>query len=485
MRNWKDGSRRWAFLGLTLVALAAVACSSDDAIEVEATAVADSSAAVGEPSPDELYLTAVRALSESADQRNEEIFAALESAPPALEILGLLEEALPQAIEAAQSQIGELESLAAPSGYAADHDRLLRFLRDSVELLQRQLASAEARDDLASRELQVEFTTLRRNLMAGLSQSFRDTVLVSEEAVAAGELFGGLTDEEAAYLNTVNAAYEEFNSRNAVFGQTLSRQFSDSRVLLEALQGAGAGTAFEAVQNVLLPVEPPERFAADHVALLRYLVEAVRLDREIGKAIDEVDPVHFVVSNIELGTGEIAVSTAIGLSPPVREIAFPGLASALRAPEPGLLQDSYRGPLYLVLREFRVRFTQFGPGYLAFNLGPDDAFEVVTRVAPDIVATVENALDQVRSLDPPDELSEDHDRLVRFFTDTLRAQKDILDAVSSRNIATVNGGILKTQAAFCDAGTSISDALMPAVRVHFEGPPNDRDLARLCGVAPG
>ena len=482
MRDWKAGIRWWVVLGLAITAVAAIACSSDESGDAEGTP--DSSAAA-ETSADETYLATVRALSEEADRRNEEIFAALEDAPPALEVLGLLEEALPQAIEAAQSQIGELESLAAPTGYATDHDRLLRFLRDSVELLQRQLAAAEARDDLASRTLQVEFTTLQRNLLADLSQSFRDTVLVSEEAVAAGELFGGLTDEEAAYLNTVNAAYEEFNSRNAVFGQTLSRQFSDSRALLEALQGAGAGTAFEAVQNVLLPVDPPERFAADHVALLRYLAEAVRLDREIGKAIDEVDPVHFVVSNLELGNGEIAVSTAIGLSPPVLGIAFPGLSSAFQAPDPSLLADDYSGPLFTALRDFRARFGQTGPDYLAFNLGADDAFEVVARAAPGYVATVENALERVRSLVPPDNVRGDHELLIRYFEEVLQAQQDIFAAISDSDFAAISGGILRTQAAFCDAGTGISDALGPSVRVHFEGPPNDRDLARLCGVAPG
>ncbi|MCH7907273.1 MAG: hypothetical protein IIB26_07570, partial [Chloroflexi bacterium] len=152
MRDWKAGIRWWVVLGLAITAVAAIACSSDESGDAEATP--DSSAAA-ETSADETYLATVRALSEEADRRNEEIFAALEDAPPALEVLGLLEEALPQAIEAAQSQIGELESLAAPAGYATDHDRLLRFLRDSVELLQRQLAAAEARDDLASRTLQV------------------------------------------------------------------------------------------------------------------------------------------------------------------------------------------------------------------------------------------------------------------------------------------------------------------------------------------
>ena len=489
MRNWKSGTRRLAVLGLALVALAAVACSSDDPSDVEATVPADSGAAVPTSSPasaDEIYLAAVRALSEEVERQNEEIFAALEDAPPApLEFLGVLAELLPEAIASTQGQILEFEGLIPTAGYAADHDRMLSFLRATQELLQRQLAAAEARDDLASRDIDVELGALQRDLLAGLSQSFRDTVLVSDEAVTAGEIFGGMTDEESAYLNTVDAAYEQFRSRNAVFGQTLSQQFSDSRGLLEALQGAGAGTAFEAVQTVLLPVKPPARFAADHELLLTYLTEAVRLDREIGEAIDEVDPVHFVVSNLQLGFGEISAATVIGLSPPVLEIAFPGASQLATAPDPSILTDDYTGPLFTALREFRARFGQTGPDYLAFNLGGEYAFDVVTRAAPGFIATVETALERVRSLTPPDEVRADHDLVVQYLEGVLQAQRDILAAVTDRDSAAIRGGMMESQAAFCDAGASISDALMPSVRVHFEGFPYDRDLARLCGGPTG
>ena len=152
-----------------VAALQPVACGSDDSDVTAATASPDSST-----SADETYLAAVRSLAEAADQRDDEIFAVLgETSPAALEFLGVLADLLPQAISESQRQISELEALNVPDGYAADHDHMLTFLRASGELLQKLLEAAEARDDLASRDLQLEIGTHDRSRLTNLSESFR------------------------------------------------------------------------------------------------------------------------------------------------------------------------------------------------------------------------------------------------------------------------------------------------------------------------
>jgi hypothetical protein len=462
MSVWKDRLRLWAALGIALATVGFIACGSD------------------EPDTDS-YLATLRGLAEQADQRDAEIFGAIESArPTALEFLGLLAEALPESIEVLGEQMSGMESLDVPGEYKNDHETLLAFLTAGIDLQQQQLTAAEARDDLASRKLQVEFGSLQRNLLADLSETFRDTVLVSEESIAAGDIFGGLDESEVAYLQTVERAFEEFWSRNAVFSQTLSQQFSDSRALLEALQDAGAGTAFEAVQNVLLPVEPPPRFAIDHAMLLRFLVAAVELDRKIGKAIDEVDPVQFVISNLQLANGDSTVRHMAALSEAVRAIAFPGSGSASAAPGPDVLADSYRSPLHFELKDFRSRFGQTGPDYLAFNIGAQDTFEVITYSARGYINTVESAIWRVRSMNPPADAAADHEIIVQYLVSTLQAHESILESAEAEDILGVNGGMLATRTAFCNAATGISDALKPAVSILFEGPPNDPDLESFC-----
>ena len=357
----------WVTVALAVVALAAAACggSATPTPEPTSTVPPDPTATtLPSPSPEptatptlasaevgaqktarQEYAAAVRAIQEEGDARLEGIFEPVSNAPPGPSGLPLLADALPKAIEGLQGDIAKLEALAVPEDYAADHQRAIIFLRDQIDQWRRELEAAKAGDELKLRELDVEGEMLARNMLSDLSESFRDFFLVSEEAREFGEVFGGLSDEESAYLDTVTRGFEEFAKRNAVFGQVLQRQFADTRVLLEALKGAGAGTAFEAVQVVIAAATPPPRFEADHALLLSSLEEAVRLDREIGRAIEEGDPVHFVVSNLELGNNEAAVRAALEFSPQVRNIALQQLAFALREPDPEVLDGGYREDL--------------------------------------------------------------------------------------------------------------------------------------------
>jgi hypothetical protein len=430
------------------------------------------------------YAAAVRAISERSDSRREEIFDPVNNAPPGpAGFLPVLAEALPRAIEGAQADIAALEVLPVPEDYSADQARVLSYLGDQIALWRRELDAALARDELKLREASVESDTLVRNFMSGLSPSFRDFFLVSEEARELGELFGGLTDAESAYLDTLNTGFEEFRKRNAVFGQTLSRQFADARAMLEALRGAGAGTAFEAVQQVIAPAEPPPRFQADHELLLRYLDGVVRLDREVGKAVEAGDPVHFMVSNFEMITVETSVRAALELSPQVRNIALPQIAFSLNAPGPDVIDGGYREAVYMVLRELRVRFPRTGPDYLGFNLLPDDGYQVVSRAAPGFIAAVEDTRARVVALTPPDELREDHDRLARYFDETLAAQRAVVDAATAEDLSGLRDGIDRTRTVFCETARGFSDAMKPVVFAQFGGPPPDPDLTRDCGPA--
>ena len=414
------------------------------------------------------YADAVRAISERFEARAEELLEPEQPpAPGPSGFLTLLAEAIPQLIEGAQSDIADLDALSVPEEYLADHRRAIVFFRDQISLARRELEAVEARDDLTLRQLSVEREMLERNVMGDLSPSFREFFLVSEEAVEMGELFGDLTEEDRAYLDTLTMGFEEFRKRAAVFGQVLSRQFADANALLEALRGAGAGTAFEAVQTVVAPVDPPPRFAADHQLLLAYLEGVVRLDREVGKAVEEGDPVHFVVSNFGLATVETTVEAGLGLSPQVLNVVFPFPASAFREPSPEVLDGGYREGLHTVLREFRARFLGEGPDYAGFNLVPADVYQVVSRTGPSFAAVVEGALEEVSALVPPEGLRDDHDLVVRYFEETFAAQRAIIDAAAAEDFAGVQDGINRTHAIFCETANGVSATMRPVVLSQF------------------
>lgn len=364
-----------------------------------------------------------------------------------------------------------------PERYTADHGYAISFLGDQITLLRRQLQAVEARDELALRELRVESDRLARNLMSDLSESFREFFLVSEEAVEAGEVFGDLNDEESAYLDTVSAGFEEFGKRNAVFGQTLSRQFSDTRALLEALRGAGAGTAFEAVQSVIERAQPPPRFEKDHELLLAYLEVAVRMDRRIGQAIEDGDAVEFVVSNFGIASAEESVHAVLEMSPQVCGISMP-FGSSLRPPGPDVLDGGYRGALVHDSSRAACAFRSPCPDYLYFNLLPEDAYQVISQTAPGFIEAVESALEGISALAPPDDLGDDHDRLVDYLEGTIAAQQAIVAAAESRYLKAVRDRMSRSETLFCEAAEGVSDAMMPVV-VELFG-----DLPPVCGPPP-
>ena len=412
----------WGAAALGVTAIAATVCGGSTEPETPmpepATVVATPDPGRAQEASRQAYADEVQAISERSEAERRELF---EGPPGPAGELAQLAEVLPKLIERATVDIPALEALDAPEEYTADHENAIAFLLEQIALWRRGLQAVEARDELALRELMIEADRLQRNLMSDLSESFREFFLVSEEAVAAGEVFGGLNVEESAYLDTVTSGFEEFGKRNALLGRTLSRQFSDANALLEALRGAGAGTAFEAVQLIIQQAEPPPRFEKDHELLLAYLEVAVRMDRRIGQAIEDGDAVEFVVANFGITSAETSVRAMLDMSPQVLGIARPFHASALRPPGPDVMDGGYRERLHTILRELRVSFPSPGPNYLVFNLVPEDAYQVISRTAPGFIDSVGSALEDISALAPPDELSGDHDRLVDYLDGTITA----------------------------------------------------------------
>ena len=189
----------------------------------------------------------------------------------------------------------------------------------------------------------------------------------------------------------------EFARRAQVFGQRLSQQFNSTASFFDALLGAGAGMAFEAAQTVIEKVDPPPGYEEDHQRVLRSLDEAVRLDREVGRSIDEQDIVLFAVSNI--GLARNGGLTALDVAPSV--CAGLGFDPSLcRVPDeiPG---GEYGALLYPAMREFRARFGTDGGLQGQLNLftfiSDDELFGLVAAAVPDMNAIAMDVRDGERA----------------------------------------------------------------------------------------
>ena len=321
--------------------------------------------------------------------------------------------------------------------------------------------------------LQEQQRASQRTLAAELSEAFRESVFVSESAEIVGALFGGLEQAETEYVNALRAGMNEFGRRVTVFAQRLRQQFADTAAFFDALEGAGAGTAFEAAQTAIVQIDPPPAYEADHRRVLEYLDEAVRLDREVGRSIDEGDIVLFAVSNI--GLGRNSGLTAIDVAPSVCAV-LGSPASLCRVPD-GVPGGEYGSALYAALREFSARFGPDGPLQPQLDLltfiSDAELFALVAAVTPDLEAMVADARGAVSALAAPGEMAADHDLLVRYFDQTLDALRSMADAAAASDRAGVltrsrEVGELRERVA-----GELSDAVEPIVAVHFgaaEGP---------------
>ncbi len=174
--------------------------------------------------------------------------------------MAVLAAELPAVIASLERSARELEQLVPPAQYAEDQARFVAIERERVAVWEAIVEAAEARDFTRAGELRASLDELSRAGAAALSPEFLELVFVSEEGVQFSQAFGDLEQEEIAYTDGLSTGMREFSSRVAVFGQRFSQQYANSEALLEALDGAGAGTAFEAARDVIVALEPPDSF---------------------------------------------------------------------------------------------------------------------------------------------------------------------------------------------------------------------------------
>ena len=425
------------------------------------------------PLSEDEYADAVRAISE---RRDDDIATPVEAIGQAVEnqspeaATGVVAEQLPAIIATIDRSIGELEALTPPERYAADHERLLAAEREMAVVRLRMLEATQAGEFLRVRALQEQQQASERRLAAELSEAFRESVFVSESAADVSALFGGLEQAETEYVNALRAGMNEFGRRATVFAQRLRQQFANTAAFFDALEGAGAGTAFEAAQTAIVQIDPPPAYQADHSRVLEYLDEAVRLDREVGRSIEEGDVVLFAVSNI--GLGRNSSLTAIDVAPSVCAV-LGSPASLCRVPDevPG---GEYGSALYAALREFSAAFGADGPLQPQLELltfiSDAELFALVAAVTPDLETIAADARGAVIALVAPAGMAADHDLLVQYFDQTLDALRSTADAAAASD----RGGVLARSREVGElrerVAGELSDAVEPIVAVHF-GPP--------------
>ena len=325
------------------------------------------------------------------------------------------------------------------------------------------MAAAESREIVSVERLFAERTRIQRRLGNELSEGFVELTSASERVEFVGATEGRLTTGELAYVESVAAAFEEFRARNAEFGVVVRGIYPNPGGMFAALERAGAGTAFEAVQERVSVIDPPASLATDHVAVTAFLDEAVRLDREIGRAVREVDVTLFVLANEELGRANRTVAPT--LHPAVCDVIGGGFCNA-----PGPDGSEYLREIRGLVFELAVDFPPRGP-WGTFDLIPPvanaDLFDVVAVVGPRAVVAIEEASAALTALTPPGDLTSSHQRLIDFLEESQSLQGAIVEAAAGEDGDAMRGAIDGTVRAYCAAAAGVGEMLVEAARPYF------------------
>jgi hypothetical protein len=267
-----------------------------------------------------------------------------------------------------------------------------------------------------------------------------------ETAAAAGEP----TAAEAEYLDSVTQAWELFGAKNEKFGALFGQAWPLPSLLFMALEEAGAGTAFEPTVAALDALTPPPRYEADHELMVAAAAEAVSLDMVIGRSMVDQDVTAFVKANVALdqasNRGALRLSSAVcrAANPPPApppylppdvdaELFGPGaprpLCKRLRPDQGG----EYGSAIYGLMSDLEVGFRPLVTFFIPL-FASDQRFKILADFKPEIVRVLEETVASAKTLEPPTEFKQDHERLLQFLEDELEMARSIPQIASNRPV---------------------------------------------------
>jgi hypothetical protein len=458
----RSQARRTVLLALAagVVALTLAACGGSDADEGSAPAESSETAEAAESAPSD-FEAAMLAASDRVEQAFEEIEPASdEGIRP-----GVFGENAPAMSAALTAYAVELEGLDPPEEFREELARVVSALEDNVTLFAAVAAADAARDSEELDSLLRELEALDRNVRAGLSPEFAALVYLDDGPVP--DLFVGLSPEDSDYFDSVDAAGNEFAKRSSAFGAAINGTYVSTEALLNALYDAGAGEAWEAVQQVALTIEPPARFESEHELWLALLEELVRLDVLIGEGARDGDIIAFELNNHLLGLA--LTDAASGFSPEFATTI--GAAPGRLDPESALAATPYGPELDAVVR------SSIAGTYFFFDTTPQEAvLETIPLIAPEFRARIEDSRASVEALTPPVEYASDHAAVLEHFDALLAHQDAIGAALDAGDVGALTTLIAPeaTEDIRCATAANLSDEvalLVTDIRNSEEPPP--------------
>ena len=386
-------------------------------------------------------------------------------------LMGPVAENLPLMAEQVAGYADRLEAFDVPETFAGDVALHVETLREIAANLEKAAAAAEVADDAVVTESGDLNAEALARLAAGLSPGYAEMAFVSVfpdvEFVA---LFGGSTEEELAYLSGVADARDEFGARNADFGRALRGSYSSPEDLLRALYEAGAGTAFAAVEEKALTLEPPVRFQDEHVWWLSRAAELSRLDGLIGEAARGGDVVGFLANNIRLG---LVAGPYPDLDPAFGSAVQPGSSLGVRLdPAAPISRTAYGVALFDALRAAVSHPLDVASAFDMPGAQLETSMQAVSETGDELLAALADLRLAVEGLTAPDEYTADQQLILEFLDTEGSTLEELIAASTAGDGDSIFASLEARRVNYCSTAASLSDAVGPAADVYFDTGPD-------------
>lgn len=226
---------------------------------------------------------------------------------------------------------------------------------------------------------------------------------------------GELTAADAELLRQISVIDERVRGDEQLLLQRLSGLRLDRAQLFEALSATNPNLDLSRLHEVAIQLGPVDSLGPDHERYIAYLRDIAAQSRRFQQIVETEDLVAVHQYAID-----IMVARAIMLN----EVSplFCAQALVVRIEDCRSMGAPAGGDYGLALRTaFRGLSSQIGPRMAFFptQYGQDEIGAATAALLEGVVSSLQRTTESVRALEPPLELRADHERIMRFLSESL------------------------------------------------------------------
>ena len=250
-------------------------------------------------------------------------------------------------------------------------------------------------------------------------------------------------------------------------GFGLNQTWPTRERFLSVLREADLPAAQDHFLQEVQELDPPERFRQDHESLVLFLTEQTEyLTKFYYQTLEDNDLVPFVVGRANIGVAQQLL--LLDVSGPFCRTLFPAVPGPTRCdtgePASG---GAYGAEIQEILKRHGAEFGPRVSGFLS-ALTPEELFASLAALQTEIEGVIANTRDELRDVEPPEEVRADHERLVQYFVEILEVARDITQAARDQDQAKLLNELFpESGIVLCDARGDFSEDYLPIVAPSF------------------